>query len=230
MKPTRNQVIAVIKEFKKSGSKNFLTLYGYRESTKYDLLHEGHSYPPKAIYNVALKRASGEDDKSGIAVGLGGGNAVNEPLTLLRFKIVPKNKQEIDLDVPDAAVDDYAERRIEIRRGQAQFRSILFEEYERSCAITSCSVPALLDACHIKPYSDFANYHPSNGILLRTDIHTLFDLNLIKIHPKHRRIQVDKSIKDDTYQELSGSIVRKPKSKDAELNSKYLEERWKRNA
>jgi putative restriction endonuclease len=65
-------------------------------------------------------------------------------------------------------------------------------------------------------------------MLLRTDIHTLFDLDLIKIHPQNGRVHVDKSIKDDIYQELNGSIVRKPKNKIAQINKKYLEERWKR--
>ena len=221
-------MIAVINEFEKRGPKGFLSLYRYRESTKYDLIHNGHCYPPKAIYNVALKRANGEDDKSGIAVGLSGGRPVNEPLRLLDFEVIDKDKQEIGLDVPDAAVDDYAERSIGRRRGQAKFRSILFGQYEHSCAITSCNVASLLDACHVKPYSDFADYNPSNGILLRTDIHTLFDLDLIKIHPKTGRIYVSKSIKDDFYQGLNGSLVRKPTNKTAQINKKYLEERWKR--
>jgi hypothetical protein len=67
--------------------------------------------------------------------------------------VVPKN--ELGLDEPDAAADDRAQRSIALRRGQAKFRLLLMAAYGDACAITGCSIGAILEACHIKPYSDF---------------------------------------------------------------------------
>jgi len=98
--------------------------------------------------------------------------------------------------------------------------------YGGSCAITSCRVSAVLEAGHIKPYSDFTDYAPSNGILLRADIHTLFDLNLIKIDPDKMCVRVHKSITDPVYQTLNGQPVRQPKNKQSQLYKEFLIARW----
>jgi hypothetical protein len=134
--PTRKEVAEVIRECRRRGLTNFLSLYGYQQSTKYDLIFERHRYPPKAIYNVARKRSLGEDDKSGDQRRLSGGRAVNDPLRRLGFNIVTKDALEIGLDVPDGATDDYAERSIALRRGQAKFRALLMHVYGGRCAIT----------------------------------------------------------------------------------------------
>jgi len=92
MNPTREDVIAVIKEFKTKGPKEFLSVHHYAQSTKFDLLYQGHRYPPKAIYNVARKRDLGENDKTGDVRVLSGGPAVNNPLKRLKFEIVPNRR------------------------------------------------------------------------------------------------------------------------------------------
>jgi HNH endonuclease len=227
-KPNRAEVEAVIDEYKRIGPKAFAGLYHYRESTRYDLLYEGERFPPKAIYNVAFKRARGEDDKTGNAAGLGGGEAVNQPLRQLDFEIVEKSDLESGLDVPDAAADYYAERSIAHRRGQAKFRGLLFAAYEECCAVTGCNVAEILEACHIKPYSNFRDYAVSNGILLRADVHTLFDLGLIKIGPEDMRLYVADSIKDQEYRQLHGRAVRQPKDKNKQIHREFLMNRWER--
>lgn len=236
MRPTKSDVEAVIREFQEIGPKAFSSLYRYEQSTKYDLLYQSHRYPPKAIYNVALKRALGEDDKTGNDRGLGGGKAVNNPLMTLGFKIVPKSALEAGLeipdglDIPDAGADDYAQRSIAYRRGQAKFRALLMAAYENSCAITGCAVGDILDACHVKPYADVKDYSVSNGILLRTDVHTLFDVGLIKISAEDMRVYVDKSITDEEYRKLDGTRIHQPANKNHQLNKKVLKDRWRRSA
>jgi predicted restriction endonuclease len=86
---------------------------------------------------------------------------------------------------------------------------------------------AILEACHIKPYSDLKDYSISNGLLLRSDIHTLFDLNLIKLHPDDTRICVDQSITDPTYRNLHGKSLRRPRKMDEQPNKEFLMIRWK---
>lgn len=72
------------------------------------------------------------------------------------------------------------------RRGQATFRSSLLRAYGSRCCVTACSVKCLLEAAHIvcTPGQDDHSIH--NGLLLRSDIHTLFDLGWLRIHPDLR--------------------------------------------
>jgi hypothetical protein len=76
-------------------------------------------------------------------------------------------------------------RTIVQRRGQPQFRQKLITAYAGRCAMTGCAVPDILEAAHIKPYMGDHSNHVTNGLLLRADVHTLFDLGLVRIHP-HR--------------------------------------------
>lgn len=75
-------------------------------------------------------------------------------------------------------------RQIRARRGQAAFRRALRAQYQDACAISGCEVLDLLEAAHIRPYRGLRDNHPSNGILLRADIHTLFDLEMFAIDPR----------------------------------------------
>lgn len=60
-----------------------------------------------------------------------------------------------------------------------------------------------MEAAHIRPYRGKKDNHPSNGLLLRADIHTLFDLNLVAIDPETLKIQFHhKVIKE--YEEYDG--------------------------
>lgn len=77
------------------------------------------------------------------------------------------------------------------RSGQPKFRAVLFEVYQGRCALTGCTLEATLEAAHIYPHCLCENYEPANGILLRSDLHDLFDWNLLRIDPQTRRIFVD---------------------------------------
>jgi len=75
------------------------------------------------------------------------------------------------------------ERQIRERRGQQHFRDALRKRYGDRCLVTGCEVLAVLEAAHIKPYRGEDDNHPGNGLLLRADIHTLFDLDLLGVEP-----------------------------------------------
>src|SRR5690606_14516906 len=75
-------------------------------------------------------------------------------------------------------------RSIKARRGQQKFRESLCKRYNNTCVVTGCKILDILEAAHIMPYRGKKDNHPSNGLLLRADIHTLFDLDLIGIDPK----------------------------------------------
>jgi putative restriction endonuclease len=61
------------------------------------------------------------------------------------------------------------------RLGQGTFRILVTEAYERRCAITGERTLPVLEAAHIKPYSETGPHLVSNGLLLRSDLHILFD-------------------------------------------------------
>ena len=68
-------------------------------------------------------------------------------------------------------------RAIKERRGQASFRKKLIRRYGGKCVVSACDLRDVLEAAHIWPYRGTNDNHPSNGLLLRADLHTLFDLS-----------------------------------------------------
>ena len=82
------------------------------------------------------------------------------------------------------------------RLGQGGFRYMVTERYGRRCAMTGeRSLPAL-DAAHIRPYGDNGPHQVSNGLLLRADIHRLFDSGYITI-TTDLRVEVSKQLKEE---------------------------------
>ncbi len=91
---------------------------------------------------------------------------------------------------PDVARHPTVWTQIQVRRGQPAFRRALRQQFEDRCVISGCTIVDLLEAAHIEPFAVDANQSPDNGLLLRSDLHTLFDLNLIGIHPDTGRVAV----------------------------------------
>lgn len=115
------------------------------------------------------------------------------------------------------------------RRGQPQFRRQLLYLYERRCAISGCGVVELLEACHIKPYMGPRTNHPCNGMLLRTDLHTLFDLGLISIDTATMSVVVSTSLKGTEYASLRGQGIHLPRRSELAPSISALDEHRIRN-
>lgn len=96
------------------------------------------------------------------------------------------------------------------RRGQPAFRRALLDAYDGHCAMTGCGVVDALEAAHIRPYTCQSSNVVSNGLLLRADIHTLFDLHLISIDPASRCIVSAPSLHRSAYLELHGRDLADP--------------------
>lgn len=96
------------------------------------------------------------------------------------------------------AIDSSA-KAIASRIGQAQFREALFENYGRKCMITGEEIDTVIEAAHIRPYSKDHNFDVENGLLLRSDLHTLFDLGLLVINPDTFDVVFDDSVKKTPY-------------------------------
>lgn len=96
------------------------------------------------------------------------------------------------------------------RRGQPRFRAGLLRAYGGRCAISGCRAVEVLEAAHIIPYTGERTHHVQNGLLLRADMHTLFDRGLLGIDPTTWRILVHASLLSSEYGAHSGRVLNLP--------------------
>jgi len=113
------------------------------------------------------------------------------------------------------------------RQGQQDFRQKLLTAYNSECAMTRCGVSWILEAAHITPYRGIRTNAVSNGLLLRADIHTLFDLALISIEPARMKIHVSTRVRDPLYVALDGKTLAVPSNKTARPSEIALAEHFK---
>ena len=128
-----------------------------------------------------------------------------EKLQALYGKIALAKNSSSDLEV-EADLNKWPEdairfRSIKERRGQADFRARLLQAYGGRCCISNCKVEALLEAAHIRPHAIEPNYDTRNGLLLRSDLHTLFDLHLLGVD-KFGAIRLSPEVNDAYYKDL----------------------------
>jgi putative restriction endonuclease len=113
------------------------------------------------------------------------------------------------------------------RLGQGEFRIAVTDAYERRCAMTAERTLPALDAAHIIPYSQRGEHRLDNGLLLRKDLHALFDAGYLGIG-SDMRVMVSRRIREDyengrDYYALSGNVVRVPADLEARPNRLFLE-------
>lgn len=84
---------------------------------------------------------------------------------------------------------------VRIRRAHNKFRKEVSMRCKNTCVITGCKLLDICDAAHIVPYSEWTGYDPNNGLLMRADMHRLFDKNKIIIEENGNIMINDKKIK-----------------------------------
>ena len=113
------------------------------------------------------------------------------------------------------------------RLGQGIFRLAVTDAYGRSCAVTDeHSLPAL-EAAHIRPYGDGGEHEIPNGLLLRSDIHRLFDKGYVGVTPDYKFV-VSRRLKDDfangrSYYPSHGKPIRLPERAEDRPSRQWLE-------
>lgn len=117
-------------------------------------------------------------------------------------------------------------REVVRRRGQTKFRKALLAAYEGRCAITGCPVNSLLEAAHITPYLGIETNAISNGLLLRADVHTLWDLGLIAVNVATSTVWVNPEVNDPMYQALSGQKLRSAAHFSERPSKAALQHQW----
>ncbi|NRQ50396.1 HNH endonuclease [Aeromicrobium stalagmiti] len=150
----------------------------------------------------------------------GGGNLKREAYLDLYLAILEAVEPE-----PDLPTDSWLLRSIRARRGQAQFRQELLAAYGERCAVTASGARSVLEAAHIEPFAAGGKPHVSNGLLLRSDIHTLFDLGLLRIRPD-LTVEIDNELDGTEYEELEGRGLRLPQDIEAQPSQAALAQRW----
>lgn len=117
-------------------------------------------------------------------------------------------------------------REVVQRQGQRKFRQSLIAAYGGRCVITGCPVTALLEAAHITPYLGPDTNSITNGLLLRADLHTLWDLGLLAVEPGKRTVWVSPKVNDSTYQALSGRLLAEPAHPSQQPVFSALQQQW----
>lgn len=137
-----------------------------------------------------------------------------------------RKKREKAAKPPDQQVRDF-ERRAKTRIGQGDFRDELMRLYDHRCAITECALVEVLSAAHILDYNLSNCQEVWNGILLRADIHLLFDRHLLRIFPGRPPIVVLAPYiqQVELYKHFHLRPMRPPKPFDDRTNEE-LRRRW----
>jgi putative restriction endonuclease len=105
-------------------------------------------------------------------------------------------------DAPLAATDDSPRYGTEYmtrgRLGQGAFRVLVTESYQKRCAVTGEKTLPVLEAAHIKPYAEDGPHRVDNGILLRSDLHKLFDLGYVTVTPE-LKLEVSSRLREEWH-------------------------------
>jgi putative restriction endonuclease len=100
------------------------------------------------------------------------------------------------------------------RLGQRSFRVAVLDAYQRRCAVTGERTLPVIEAAHIRDYSDLPEHRIDNGLALRSDLHRLFDRGYVTVDDEYRFV-VSSRIREEfengrEYYALSGSPIRLP--------------------
>ena len=118
------------------------------------------------------------------------------------------------------------------RLGQGSFRVAVVDAYGRRCSVTGEKTLPVLEAAHIRPFASGGPNEISNGMLLRQDIHTLFDRGYVTVTPSHR-FKVSRRIHEDFdngrhYYAFHGQEVNVPRNEIWKPDTNALE--WHNNS
>ena len=164
---------------------------------------QGYMFKLPAEYVRILGLKTAEDERTGQRISYSGfGDAPNDDPTELQ---------------------EFAKR---VRRGQKAFRNNLLNAYGSKCSITGEGPEEVLEAVHIVPHAESGINELDNGLLMRADLHYLFDDGLLSIHPATRNIELDNRLQNTSYWQFNRTQLRL-RSNGTQISSKYLRQRVK---
>lgn len=112
------------------------------------------------------------------------------------------------------------------RLGQGSFKVMVTDAYRRRCAVTGEKALPVLQAAHIRPYGRGGEHRLDNGLLLRSDLHILFDRGYVTVTPEHR-LEVSRRLRSDfdngeDYLARHGQRIWVPDRPEARPRAEYL--------
>lgn len=156
--------------------------------------------PPSWSKNIVAFKTYSTGDADGLALW----DNVNDRMSRQPFPVVG-----------EAPAPRFGEPHlIRPRLGQGAFRVLVTDLYQRRCAVTRERTLPALEAAHIRPYRDGGEHAARNGLLLRRDIHSLFDAGYVTVTPD-LRFEVSRRIKEEFdngkhYYALHGHVIDTP--------------------
>ena len=118
--------------------------------------------------------------------------------------------------------DDYQFNQSSLTKGQSEFRNNIFKYYDQCGVVTRETCVSVLDAVHIHPYINEHKHHLKNGILLRSDLHKLFDDGLITITPDYK-VLISQQLKSKYYYQYQEERINLPANERFYPDQKILE-------
>ncbi|WP_433213261.1 HNH endonuclease [Dactylosporangium sp. CS-047395] len=136
---------------------------------------------------------------------------------------------EIDLGAPwHRQGDVYGDPRLQPQRlGQQAFKGVVLDAYQRRCAITGAKIRPVLQAAHILPLPSGGEHRLDNGLLLRSDVHIMFDRGYLSVDPSYR-LMVSPRLREDFgngeyFYARSGRQIDVPERKPDRPHREFLE-------
>ena len=117
-------------------------------------------------------------------------------------------------------------RSLLLRKGQPQRRMKLLQAYDRRCAVSRCTVEDVLELAYIVPYLGDQTHDPANLLLLRSDLHVLFDLHLMTIDPADFTVRLAPWLQESYYTILAGRSLHLPLKEEMRPSPELLRRHW----
>ncbi len=135
-------------------------------------------------------------------------------------------RQPAPLAAGAAKKPDVVARGARQKGGKDEFRRQLLTAYGGRCAVTGWDGEPALEAAVIAGDADTGPYDVSNGLLLRADVRALFERNLLRIHPRTRKIFLADELLNTSYGRLAARQVRLPDKEEHRPSAESLRQRW----
>jgi putative restriction endonuclease len=121
----------------------------------------------------------------------------------------------------------FGQRLTRVRLGQAGFRAAVFNAYNRRCAITDAKIWPTLQAAHIVPVTKNGEHRVDNGLLLRSDVHTMFDRGYLSVTPDYE-LRVSPLLREtygngEQFYAKAGRVIALPDNQASRPNRDFLD-------
>jgi putative restriction endonuclease len=184
---------------------------------------DGITFDPPPGFKLSIVQGKSYDMGEGGVAGYFG--------DLMQLVLGKPISAEIDLGQPWHSTGPvFGEPRLTPRRlGQQAFKAVVLDAYHGQCAITGTKIRPVLEAAHIRPVAlrRGDENRLDNGLLLRSDVHTMFDSGYLAVDPAHRLLVSNRLREDfgngEQFYAKAGEVIALPDRQADQPNREFLE-------